>query len=292
MDGVVVLLKPPGMTSFDAVYDVRRLFYEKRAGHLGTLDPGAAGVLPICLGRATRLFDLLVNKEKEYVFELAFGAKTDTQDCFGRVTAFGGAIPSMAQVTAVLPRFCGAQMQKASVFSALRVNGKKMYELARAGEDVTPREREIVVSRLTYLTQTAENKHLLSVCCSRGTYIRALAESIGDALTANAHMSFLLRARSGPFDGKQAFTLEELRSLSENGALASAVIPCEEALSFLPALTLEGERKTPTQNGLDTFLPDAEDGNYRLYCDGFLGVGRVKNQSARLAIHLYERTSA
>ena len=124
------------MTSSNAVFDARKLFCEKRAGHLGTLDPAAAGVLPICFGRATRLFDLLVDKDKEYVFEIAFGVKTDTQDAFGKVLARDSRIVSAEQVRSVLPSLTGIQDQAASIYSALKIDGKKMYELARAGERV------------------------------------------------------------------------------------------------------------------------------------------------------------
>jgi len=148
MDGVVVLLKPPGMTSSNAVYDVRKLFCEKRAGHLGTLDPAAAGVLPICLGRATRLFDLLVDKDKEYVFELAFGARTDTQDAYGRVLERDGKPVSREELRAALPAFVGEQKQVAPVYSALKVDGKKMCDLARAGEEIEPRERDVRIDAL------------------------------------------------------------------------------------------------------------------------------------------------
>ena len=151
MDGVVNFLKPPGMTSSDAVLDLRRLFGERRAGHLGTLDPAAAGVLPVCFGRATRLFDLLVDKDKEYCFEVAFGTKTDTQDACGTVTARNERVVERSELESILPSMLGGQMQQASIYSALKVDGKKMYELARAGKTVEPKSREIEITALDLL---------------------------------------------------------------------------------------------------------------------------------------------
>lgn len=288
MDGVVVLLKPPGMTSSNAVYDVRRIFGEKRAGHLGTLDPAAAGVLPVCIGRATKLFDLLVDKDKEYVFEIAFGIRTDTQDAYGAVTETDTRVITQEELLSVLPLLTGEQMQTASIYSALKVGGKKMYDLARAGVAVAPKERRVSIETIELLTQTEENRYLLRTVCSRGTYVRSLCESIAGRLGTVAYMPFLLRTRSGPFSIDRARTVDDLQSEKEHGALQTAVVSCEEAVSFLPRLELSGERRIPTINGLETYLRGQPDGDVRLYADGeFLGVGSVINGRAKLAIHLY-----
>ena len=289
MDGVVVLLKPPGMTSSNAVYDVRRIFSEKRAGHLGTLDPGAAGVLPICIGRATRLFDYLVDKQKSYICEIAFGAATDTQDVFGAVVERSDKVISPEALVAVLPGFVGVQQQEASVYSALKVGGKKMYDIARAGGEVVPKTREITISELEMTARTGVNRYLLRLTCSRGTYVRSLCADIGKRLNTCAHMSFLLRTASGPFSLEQANSVPELEALRERGALASAVVSCEEALAFLPAVTLSSERRRAAVNALETFVPGQADGPVRLYCDGFLGIGDVRGGQCKLAVHLYDR---
>lgn len=289
MDGIVPLLKPPGMTSSNAVYDIRRIYSEKHAGHLGTLDPGAAGVLPICIGRATRLFDYLVDKEKTYLFEVSFGVSTDTQDVFGAVTGTSDLVVSEEMLRAVLPSFLGRQMQAASVFSALKVDGKKMYDLARAGKEVEPRYREIVLSDLAYLGQTGPNRFLLSVVCSRGTYIRSLCADMGERLHGKAHMSFLLRTASGPFSIEHAYTVQELIWMGVQGRLTETLTSCEDALAFLPTLTLPEDRRTPTLNGLDTFLKGQPDGDVRLYCGGFLGIGKVEKGRVKLNVHLYDR---
>lgn len=287
MDGVVVLLKPPGMTSSNAVYDVRRIFTEKRAGHLGTLDPGAAGVLPVCIGRATRLFDYLVDKQKEYVFEISFGLSTDTQDAFGAVTGRSPRIVTREEIAAVLPSFLGEQQQKASVYSALKVDGRKMYDLARAGVVIEPKVRTISIHSLELTGQTGENRFLLKVRCSRGTYVRTLASDIGERLHTCAYMSFLLRTASGPFSLAQSRTVAELAEMREAGTLVDSVVSCENALSFLPEVWLPDDRRTAARNALDTFMPGLPNGDCRLYCGGFLGIGKVENSRVKLAVHLY-----
>ena len=288
MDGIVTILKPPGMTSSNVVYDVRKIFSEKRAGHLGTLDPAAAGVLPVCLGRATRLFDILVDKDKEYVFEAAFGIQTDTQDACGTVTTRDARTVEREELVGILPEFIGEQMQTASIYSALKVDGKKMYDLARAGEAITPKTREICIHELELLAQTGENRFLIRAVCSRGTYIRSLCESIAARLDTIAFVPFLLRTRSGPFSLAQAKTPAELSEAKANGTLADTLTSCEEATAFLPELRLDADRMTPTKNGLDTHVRGATDGLVRAYAaDSFLGIGEVQRERFRLTIHLY-----
>jgi len=288
MDGVVVLLKPPGMTSSNAVFDARKIFCEKRAGHLGTLDPAAAGVLPVCFGRATRLFDLLVDKDKEYVFEIAFGVKTDTQDALGTVLARDARIVSAEEVQSVLPLLTGIQEQAASIYSALKIDGKKMYELARAGETVEPKTRTVEIASLELLLQTSENRFLLRAVCSRGTYIRSLCESIAERLGTVAYMPFLLRTRSGPFSIEQALSVGELEDSKREGTLERSVINCEEAVTFLPEVRLPEDRKVPAKNGLETNQKGLPNGHCRLYAgQEFLGVGQAEKGCVKLWIHLY-----
>ena len=291
MEGIVTILKPPGMTSSNAVFDVRKIFSEKHAGHLGTLDPAAAGVLPVCLGRATRLFDLLVDKDKEYYFEAAFGTKTDTQDGYGSVTARDDRRVERRELLDILPEFLGEQMQAASIYSALKIDGKKMYDLARSGVAVEPKTRGICVHEIELMEQTGGNRFLLRAVCSRGTYIRSLCESIADRLGTVAYVPFLLRSRSGPFTLDQAMTVAELERAKSEGGLLDTLVSCEEATAFLPALELDADRKTPTKNGLETHLRGKSDGMVRAYAGGeFLGIGEISRGSFRLVIHLYSET--
>lgn len=287
MDGIVSILKPPGMTSSNAVYDVRRIFQEKRVGHTGTLDPGAAGVLPICLGRATRLFDCLVDKTKEYVAEITFGSRTDTQDAYGRVVETMKCDIAQEQLLSVLPYFLGEITQIAPSYSALKVDGQKMYDLARAGLEVPERQRQITIYDIVLLEKIDRNRYLIRVSCSRGTYIRTLCEDIGKKLGVPAYMSFLLRTASGNFTIDNAWSIAELDELKAKGTLQDAVISCEETLSFLPVVSLPEDRKTPTKNGLDTYCRGIQDGTVRVCCDGFLGIGEVKAHRLKLTVHLY-----
>ena len=288
MDGIVTILKPPGMTSSNVVFDVRKIFSEKRAGHLGTLDPAAAGVLPVCLGRATRLFDILVDKDKEYVFEIAFGTQTDTQDAYGTVLARDERIVEQSELRRILPEFIGDQVQAASIYSALKVDGKKMYDLARAGETIEPRLREISVHELELIEQTAPNRFLLRAVCSRGTYVRSLCESIAEKLGTIGYVPVLLRTRSGPFVSEQALTIAELDAAKSAGTLDQTLTSCEDAMEFLPELRLPADRTIPTKNGLETHVRGEADGLVRAYGDGvFLGIGEIRHERFRLTIHLY-----
>ena len=287
MEGIVTVLKPPGMTSSNAVYDVRRIFGVKRVGHLGTLDPGAAGVLPVCLGRAAKLFDYLVDKEKTYLAEISFGIATDTQDSYGAIVRRDPDCAVSAEALAgALLRFVGPQRQLAPAYSALKVDGRKMYDLARAGEQVPERVREITVRSLRLVEQTGQNRFLIEICCSRGTYVRTLCADIGEALSTVAHMSFLLRTASGSFTLHRAYSVQELEQRKAEGALEETVVSCEEALASFPAVELPPERRTPTINALETFLR-APDGTVRVYSGGFLGLGEVRNNRVRLTVHLY-----
>ena len=288
MDGIVTILKPPGMTSSNVVFDVRKIFSEKRAGHLGTLDPAAAGVLPVCLGRATRLFDILVDKDKEYVFEIAFGTQTDTQDAYGTVLARDERIVEPSELEHILPEFIGDQVQAASIYSALKVDGKKMYDLARAGETIEPRLREISVHELELIEQTAQNRFVLRAVCSRGTYVRSLCESIAEKLGTIGYVPVLLRTRSGPFVSEHALTIPELDAAKSAGTLDQTLTSCEDAMSFLPELRLPADRTIPTKNGLETHVRGEADGLVRAYGDGvFLGIGEIRHERFRLTIHLY-----
>ncbi len=291
IEGVVNLLKPPGMTSSDAVADIRKLFGIKRVGHAGTLDPGASGVLPICIGRATRLFDYLVDKQKEYVAEVAFGTATDTQDSYGQVIARAPACVSAAALAGVLPRFTGAIDQVVPMYSAVRSGGKKLYELAREGADDVKITRGIEMHALELIAQTGENRFLLKMRCSKGTYVRTVCADLGAALDVPAHMSFLLRTRAGRFSIEGAYSLAELATLREAGKLEEAVTTIEDALGMLGearlALSERDERllingAQVEDNALTAY---GEDTPLRVYANGaFVGIGLAR--AGRLHIRL------
>ncbi len=291
-EGIVNVLKPPGMTSSNVVSDIRKLFGLKRVGHTGTLDPGAAGVLPICLGRATRLFDYLVDKEKEYIAEISFGSCTDTQDSYGRVVTTSDRTIDETALRSVLPSFLGEQTQIAPKYSALKSGGKAMYELARSGQEVPERIRPVTIHALEFMTKTKENRFLLRIGCSRGTYIRTLCEDIGKRLGACAHMSFLLRTASGTFRVEEAHSIEELAARKERGTLLDSVIPIAQALSFLPKVTVSGEKSLfRLQNGCAEPISECaryiEDESCLVYGNGeLIGVGVFTPEGLKLKLHL------
>ncbi len=232
MNGFLNLLKPPGMTSSDAVVMVRRkLPRGTRVGHAGTLDPEAAGILPIMVGKAARLFDYLVEKEKTYVAALRLGVVTDTRDATGQALARADARPTDAEIEAVLPRFTGTIWQTPPAHSAIKQGGKRLYELARAGEAVEVPARQVTVYGLTLNRRVSEDEALLTVRCGKGTYIRSICHDIGEALGCGAHMGFLLRAQAGIFTLDNAVTLPELLAAE---ALAPLLLPMDAPLAHLP----------------------------------------------------------
>lgn len=211
MDGFINLLKPPGMTSSDAVVFVRRrLPRGTKVGHAGTLDPEAAGVLPVMVGRAARLSDHIMSGEKEYICEIALGAATDTQDAQGELVGERHEPADADAVRAVLSQFTGDIMQRPSAYSALKQGGKRLCDIARAGGEVNVQPRPVTIFELEYICQSAPDGHMLRVRCSKGTYIRALCDDIGRALGCGAHMRFLLRTLSAGFHLEDACTLEDL----------------------------------------------------------------------------------
>jgi tRNA pseudouridine55 synthase len=293
-EGVICVLKPPGMSSSDAVTDVRRVFDEKRVGHTGTLDPAAAGVLPICIGRATRLFDFLVDKQKEYIAELVFGAATDTEDATGSVTAVSDRIVTEEELVNALPGFIGEIEQTPPVYSALNVNGEKLYKLARRGELTEAPEikkRRISVYELELIRKTGEGRFLIRIVCSKGTYIRTLCKNIGDAVGCPAYMGFLLRTRSGAFTLEDAYSIAELGEMKENGTLDTAVIPMDRAVSHVKRLDISGISGKNEQlliHGAAIKCTEApQDIPLRVYLHGeFLGIGEARNGELRITVWL------
>ena len=203
------MLKPPGMTSSDVVVRVRRMLPKgTKVGHAGTLDPEAAGVLPLMTGKASRLFDYLVEKEKVYVAQLKPGYATDTQDAHGAVIAGEGRRASRAELEAVLPRFIGEIDQIPPMYSALKRDGQKLCDLARQGVTVDVQPRKTQVFAIDVLHELADGSFLIAVRCGRGTYIRTLCHDIGAALGTQGHMGYLLRAKTGMFTLDDAHTIE------------------------------------------------------------------------------------
>ncbi|MBQ5488123.1 MAG: tRNA pseudouridine(55) synthase TruB [Clostridia bacterium] len=293
-EGIVSVLKPPGMTSSDVVVDIRKIFREKRVGHTGTLDPAAAGVLPICIGRATRLFDYLVDKEKEYLAEIRFGTATDTGDAFGKITESADCSVSADELSAVLPAFIGEQDQIPPIYSSLSVNGVKLYKLARQGQVTQPledRKRRISIYSLGLEKQLGKNSFLLRVRCSKGTYIRTLVGDVGQQLGLPAYMPFLLRTRSGKFGLEDSFTIAELRALAEEGGLEKTIVPMDKAADHIPALRLTdltARQRRLLINGAPIPFEGIPAGQaHRLYIDEeFMGLAELSGEGLHVTVWL------
>lgn len=299
--GVFNIVKAPGPTSQDVVSDVKRILKAGKVGHTGTLDPGAAGVLPICVGKATRLFDYLVDKDKEYRCEILFGVQTDTLDSYGEVLRREDVAVEKEELVDALSGFLGESIQEPPMYSALKVNGKKMYQRAREGGDSQDfaemrrkKARAITISSIEYLAQTGPNRFLFDVKCSRGTYVRVLCEDIARQLSTIATMSFLLRQATGPFRVEQGITLDELGELAAAGRSGEAMIPMDQALAQLPAVELGREHYRALENGNKIpmeRMETPESSVFRLYCGGdFFGVGERRNNVVQMRTLLKENT--
>ncbi len=251
MNAAINFYKPPGMSSAQAVAFVKRLLGAK-AGHAGTLDPEAAGVLVVLTGRATRLCDDLMGGGKQYLAEIAFGAETDTQDAQGRVTQRGGLVPSEEDLAAALPRFTGTSMQTPPQYSALKTGGEAAYRLARSGREAPLAAREVWVGEIRLLRKTGADGYLLRVTCGKGTYIRTLCHDLGRSLGCPAHLRFLLREKSGDFLLRDAVTPEGLARWAESGRPAGQawLRPPLEALAFMPRFAVPDELEKPAINGV------------------------------------------
>lgn len=241
--GWLVLDKPVGMTSTHAVSLVKRAFAAKKAGHAGTLDPLASGVLPIALGEATKTVSFVMEGRKTYRFTVRWGAETDTDDAEGRVIARSDVRPSAADIRAVLPRFTGRLMQTPPRFSAVKVGGERAYDLAREGEEVNLDPRPVEVEQLELLSQPDPDHAEFTAQCGKGMYVRALARDLGRALGTFGHVAALRRTAVGPFDEEEAVSLEQLRQAPSAaagmaGAPLQLLLPVEAALAQLPTLAV------------------------------------------------------
>ena len=252
MNGVLNLNKPAGYTSFDCVAILRRLTGERKIGHTGTLDPQATGVLPVCIGKATRLLEFMDNAPKTYVCGCTLGLDTDTQDIWG--SAISDRRPETASLTRenvekVLDTFRGEIDQKPPVFSAIKVKGKKLYEYAREGKDVEVPVRRVTIHGIRMLDwQGPQQPFTFEVVCSRGTYVRAICHDLGQALGCGACMSSLVRTDTCGYSLEQALPLEDLRSMNAE-QIEALLDPPETAVSHLPRLELDEEQAKLFANG-------------------------------------------
>lgn len=238
IQGVLNIYKEAGYTSHDVVAKLRRILGQKKIGHTGTLDPDAVGVLPVCLGKATKLCDMLTEEKKTYRAVLRLGLVTDTQDMSGQVLEERPVCASAEEIEACIASFEGEQLQVPPMYSALKVNGKKLYELAREGKTVERKARPVTFYRIA-LTEDRLPRLTLEVTCSKGTYIRTLCHDIGQKLGCGGAMEHLTRTRVGRFGIGEALTLEQVEALAKRRELESHLVPVEQMFSHLPGLTVK-----------------------------------------------------
>ncbi len=279
MQGIIVVDKPKGFTSFDVDAKLRGICGTRRIGHAGTLDPMATGVLPVFVGTATKAVDMQLRADKTYTALLRLGCRTDTGDITGQIleqTPVPAAVDAAA-VAAVLPHFLGEGRQIPPMYSAVKVNGQPLYKAARAGKTVERAPRPISIYHLTLEERTATADYRLRIHCSKGVYVRVLLEDIGRALGLPATMAALRRNASGPYTLEMAHTLDELQSAREADTLESLMLSVESVFSELPSVEVNEETRRRLVNGAPTYRFAARDGRYRALCAGeFLGVCHVE----------------
>ncbi|MFT4413608.1 tRNA pseudouridine(55) synthase TruB [Fredinandcohnia humi] len=263
MDGILLLNKPKGMTSHDCVFKVRKLLKMKKVGHTGTLDPDVSGVLPICLGRATKIVEFITAANKTYVGEVTIGYSTTTEDASGEKVEEKKVdrIITKEEVLKVLESLTGEINQTPPMYSAVKVNGKRLYEYARKGIEVERPSRKVVIYELKLLNNEivqAEGtvSFRFEVTCSKGTYVRTLAVQIGEELGYPAHMSDLKRTSSGNFNIQQCFTLQEIEEKVQNNTIEEHLLTIEDALTHLPKIIINDKVAEKVKNGAVMSLPE------------------------------------
>ena len=288
VNGIIIVDKPAGWTSHDVVAKLRGALRVKRIGHGGTLDPMATGVLPVFAGRATRAAGFSENADKEYIAGLRLGVVTDTQDITGNVISEACASVSVDELADMLLRFEGWQKQIPPMYSAIKRDGKKLYELARRGVEVPREARDVNISRLE-LVEGAGSEFLLRIVCSKGTYIRTLCHDVGAALGCGGTMSSLRRTRAGVFTIESAHTLDSILTAVAGGAGEGMFLPVDTIFSEFPAVTLSSGDAEKCRHGASLKLAHLSDGRYRFYAPdgGFLMLGEAGNGAVKVVKSFY-----
>lgn len=286
MDGMINVFKPRGITSHDVVNRLRRILGTKKIGHTGTLDPNASGVLPICIGKATRISEYLLDSSKEYISELTLGYETDTQDEDGIVINASAKMVEHEDIVDSINSFRGKIMQIPPMYSALKVKGKKLYELAREGKTIDRTPRQVTIYNIDILDIIDNRKIVYLIECSRGTYIRTLCDDIGKKLGTYGYMSYLIRTRVGNFKIEDSVSLEKIEHKKLENKLEDILISIDAALDYYPKVIINEKLYKQISNGVNIPLNeennesyDAEFDIYRVYCkNDFIGLGKIFNE--------------
>lgn len=284
MNGIIIIDKPLGRTSHDMVYEMRKVTGIKKIGHTGTLDPMATGVLPVCIGSATKMADMLTLSDKSYIAELVLGRTTDTQDADGKVLTECKVNCSEEEIRCAVNSFVGEIEQVPPMYSAIKQNGKKLYELARQGIEVERKPRKVTINSIDILEISGERVKI-DVSCSKGTYIRTLCEDIGKKLGAGAYMNTLRRTRTGQFTIEESHTLSEIKELKENGGIESIIIPADRMFVEYPSVMLNPKQVKSVTNGVAMTYREGQEGQtYRVYDNEnkFLCISRITDGRLKL----------
>lgn len=293
MDGIIIIDKPEDFTSFDVVAKMRRLLGTRKVGHAGTLDPMATGVLPIFVGRATKCCDILPDQNKRYTATFELGYTTDTLDSTGRVLTRTPVQSNKADLLAALDSFRGEIMQLPPMFSAIQINGHRLYDLARQGVEIEREKRPVTISHLELLqSDESAHRYVIDVACSKGTYIRTLCADIGEALGCGATMTALRRTRAAGFGLEDSLTLKQAEQLAQQGKLSERLLPITRVFQELPALTLCAAQERMYRNGVRLDLKRLDgmqalgdwSGDLRIYAESgtFLGISYADREQGLL----------
>ena len=281
MQGILVVNKRQGITSHDCIYILRDLLGIKKIGHTGTLDPMATGVLPMTIGKATRVSSFIQNSEKEYIATIKFGIETDTEDITGNILERSDKIPTKDEVLEILPKFTGRIEQTPPMYSAVRVDGRKLYKIAREGKVIDRPKREINVSSLKLLET---NPFTLKINCSSGTYVRTLISDIGKELGTFATMTSLIRTKVGPFSVENAIKIDDLESMTKE-EIEEKLYPTDFALRNIPKYNVPKSFFERLINGVKFYDNRMNDGKYSIYCrDEFIGIGEFVDGRLKIKV--------
>ena len=280
VSGILVIDKPAGWTSMDVCAKLRGIFHEKRVGHGGTLDPMATGVLPVFIGRATRAVEFAEKSDKEYIFGLQLGVITNTQDTSGEVLEERPVSVTREELERALEGFRGDILQVPPMYSAIKINGKKLYELARKGREVERPARPVTIKSLELLGKQGDCLYIIRVRCSKGTYIRTLCHDIGQALGCGGCMSSLRRTMAAGFTLRDARTLEEVQSVPDPAAL---LMPVDELFADRERLAVTAAVEKKVRNGMTAVFPELAPGEYRVYGQDGAFLALCRAQAGKLS---------
>lgn len=284
MQGIVIVNKESGWTSFDVVNKLKHIYNTKKVGHLGTLDPMAEGVLPVAIGRATKLFDYYLNKTKTYIANIKFGILTDSLDATGAVIKTEETNVTEAEFKKALNSFVGKISQVPPKVSAKKINGRRAYDLARNNIEFEIKPKDVTIYEIEYISKIADNEYQFKVVCEAGTYIRSLCRDIGEKLNTIATMTKLVRTKAGEFSIENAHTISKIEGNKE-----AFLLPLEKVLNNEQKLVLSVDNLPALINGRKLVVNEQDSKLVTVYCGDILfGLGNILNKNLKILVRLYE----